>query len=396
MSSNGFNQQLLNPEVQDFIKSKEKADILAVSLGKSPFGGVAPHELATQVKGRQTALSKFPTWARTPGIYYPPTLNLEQASSEKLGRYKAGLVGGGVLVDLTGGFGVDSFCFSQRAQKVHYCERDASLAAIAAHNFGQLGAAGIEVHPGDGLEALKSIASGEASIDWIYLDPSRRREGGGRVFRLQDYQPPVASLLPGLYKYSRDILLKTAPMLDLKEGGKQLGPVREVHVLGYQNEVKELLWWLQEDWEGPADLIAADLSTSLPPLRFSEGAESLASPLWSEPLSYLYEPNACLLKAGAFKSVAVHYGLYKLHPHTHLYTSGSLLPFPGRRFEIREVLPYKPGKLPFRKANVSARNFPEPVARIRKRNRIADGGDTYLFFVRCLDESLRVLVGAPV
>lgn len=391
-----MNEELLATEVQDFIYTNKSVDVRAVSLGKSPFPGVTARELATQIKGHQTALVKFPTWAETPGIYYPPTLNLEQASSERLGQYKAGLVGGGVLVDLTGGFGVDSFCFSQRVERVHYCERDTALAAVASHNFRRLGADRIEVHPGDGLRALKDIASGEGRIDWIYLDPSRRREGGGRVFRLEDYQPPVASLLPELFQYSRNILLKTAPMLDLTEGGKQLGNVREVHVVGYQNEVKELLWWLQKDWEGPGDLIAADLKYPQPPLRFSPAEENQASATYSEPLPFLYEPNACLLKAGAFKTVAARYGLHKLHPHTHLYTSGSRIPFPGRRFEIREVLPYKPGKLPFRKANVSARNFPESVARIRRRNRIADGGDTYLFFVRCLDESLRVLVASPV
>ena len=272
---------------------------------------------------------------------------------------------------------------------------DAGLAEIAAHNFTRLGARNIEVHTGNGLEFLEEIARGKEVVDCIYLDPSRRGKGGKRVFRLSDYQPPVAELLPHLLSASQQVLLKTAPMLDLTEGQKLLEKVKEVHVVGIQNEVRELLWWLEREWTKPPEFIAVDLNYPSNPLRFSRSEESTSEVSFGMPLRYLYEPNACILKAGAFRTTALRYGLVKLHPSTHLYTSQSLVPFPGRRFEIKEILPYKPGKLPFRKANVSSRNFPESVALIRKRNRISDGGNTYLFFVRCMDESLGVLVTQP-
>lgn len=391
-----MNTKTLNIEVQVFIKENLNSDIAAISLKKSPFPGVSSQELAVQIRGMRTAAVKLPTWYATPGIYYPPTLNMEQASSEPLAHYKAGLIGGGVLVDLTGGFGVDSYFFSKGFKKVHYCERDTGLAQIAAHNFDRLGAHNIEVHVGDGLNILEEIASGKEAIDCIYLDPSRRGKGGKRVFRLSDYQPPVAEILPRLFLAGRQVLLKTAPMLDLTEGQKLLGNVREVHVVGLQNEVRELLWWLDKEWIAPPEIIASDLFYPHPALRFSESSEADSQAVFSMPKKYLYEPNACMLKAGAFKTAALRYDLSKLHPSTHLYTSQSLVPFPGRRFEIKQTHPYKPGKLAFRKANVSTRNFPESVAVIRKRNRISDGGNTYLFFIRCMDESLRVLVAEPV
>lgn len=390
-----LNKKLLNNDIQDFIKRNLNADLNAISLSKSPFPEVSPRELATQIKGLGTAAGKLPTWFATPGIYYPPSLNLEQASSEPLARYKAGLIRGETLLDLTGGFGVDSFFFSKRFKKVLYCERDADLAEIAAHNFSRLGSRNIEVHVGDGLEFLEKIAAEKEVIDCIYLDPSRRGKGGKRVFRLSDYQPPVADILPRLFSVSRQVLLKTAPMLDLTEGQKLLSNVKEVHIVGIQNEVRELLWQLEKEWEDTPALTAMDLDHPSHALKFSIAEESASEVSFGMPMKYLYEPNACMLKAGAFKITALRYGLVKLHPSTHLYTSNSLISFPGRRFEIREILPYKPGKLPFRKANVSSRNFPESVALIRKRNRISDGGNTYLFFVRCMDESLGVLVTQP-
>ena len=390
-----MNKEILKPEVQEFIINNQDTDPVSVSLKKSPFPGVTPQELALQVKGLRTAAGKLTTWAHTPGIYYPPTLNLEQASSEPLAQYKAGLVKGRFMADLTGGFGVDAYFFSARFEKVYYCERDSALAAIASHNFQVLGASNVEVSVGDGLSLLEGIRAATGGLDWIYLDPSRRGKDGGRKFRLEDYQPSVVEFLPQLFRASPNILLKTAPLLDLSEGVKQLGNVREIHITGINNEVRELLWWLQKDWQVPPEIVAADLKFPAAPLRFTRASEAAAEITCHLPMKYLYEPNACMLKAGAFKTAARHYGLFKLHPSTHLYTSDTLVPFPGRRFKIREVLPYKPGRLGFRKANVSTRNFPESVARIRKRNRIRDGGATYLFFVRCKDESLCVLVSDP-
>ncbi len=391
-----MNKQLLTSDIQDFLFKNPDLDPLAVSLAKSRFPGVSSQELAGQLSGRKKAKTKLPFWYSQPGIYYPPLLNLEQASSERTGRYKAALVEGDTMLDLTGGSGVDTFLMHEAFREVHYVERNPDLAQITAHNFKILGGQNIRVHQGEALALLQSDLKegkpfGHRSFDWIYLDPSRRKENRRKVFLLEDCEPPLPEILPELFEVSENIMVKTSPMLDITEGIRQMGNVREVHIVAVGNEVRELIWLLQKGHTQDTERIAVDLKTGFPPFRFNPTEEVDAEVPFSNPMEYLYEPNAAILKAGGFKSIAARYHLYKIHLNTHLYTSDSCIAFPGRRFKILENLEYKPGKLPYTRANVSTRNFPESVATLRKRNRIKDGGETYLFFVRSFDESLRVL-----
>jgi hypothetical protein len=387
-----LNKLLLRSDVQDFIFENTNLDPTQVSLGKSPFQGVLPGELAGQVAARKKAQTKVPLWFAQKGIYYPPMINLEQASSEDTARYKASLLkGGDAFLDLTGGSGVDTYFIGEVFREVHYAERNRDLAEIAVHNFGVLGATHIVPHVGNGLELLENTHFGSLGWDWIYLDPSRRKKNRSKVFLLQDSEPPLPDALPLLFRASRNLLVKTSPMLDLSEGTRLMEYVREVHVVSVGNEVRELLWWLQEGYEGEADRVAVELREKDGALRFRASEEARAEVAYHAPMRYLYEPNAAILKAGAFKMASSRYGLGKIHPHTHLYTSDAFVDFPGRRFEILENLAYKPGKLPFDKANVSVRNFPDSVAALRKRNKIKDGGSIYLFFIRSLDAALRVL-----
>ncbi len=368
---------------------------MSIALKSSPFDGVTPQELAQQVAGRKKTLEKLPSWHRTDAIYYPPGLNLEQASSEATARYKASLISGNWLLDLTGGFGVDSYFFSLQSDRVDYFEINAGLAEIAGHNFRQLGATNIRVHPGDGLDYLRGLQS-DNRPDWIYADPSRRHSKKGRVIRLEDYTPDIPGNLDLLLGTSENLLVKTSPMLDISAGLKALGQVTDVHVVAVANEVKELLWVIRREAPDGPRIHACDLSDEHPPFRFHPEEEAAADSRLAKPAEYLYEPGAALLKAGAFKLAGTRYGLGKLHRHTHLYTSEKLIPYPGRRFRILEDLAYKPGRLPYREGHVNSRNFPEDVARIRKRNRIKSGGNTYLFFVRVADDALRVLAAEAV
>ncbi len=368
---------------------------MSVALKKSPFPGVKPSEIAQQLAGLQKARKKLPTWFACPGIYYPPTLNLEQCSSEQTATYKAGLTSGDTLLDLTGGFGVDSYFFSKQFRQVHTCELDPDLAEIASHNFTQLGAGNISVHPKSGLEVFDELRKKSIRPDWIYADPSRRDSKGGRVVTLEDYQPDIPAHLDELLAGTDNLLLKTSPMLDLSAGSRSLRHIREIHIVAVDNEVRELLWWLQPGHEGPCTRLAINLGKG-EPMRFTPEEEGAAQCSYSLPSAFLYEPNAALMKAAPFCLLGQRHGLAKLHQHTHLYTSEELMPFPGRRFRIREVLPYKAGKLPFSKAHVATRNFPERVEVIRKRTGIKPGGDTYLFFVKTADDSLKVLVTEAV
>lgn len=370
-------------------------DIVSVALKKSPFEGVSPAELAQQLAGFQKAQKKVPAWFDCPGIYYPPALNLEQCSSQITGQYKASLTRGKSLVDLTGGFGVDSYFFSKQFEQVYYCEVDRDLAEIAAHNFSRLGAANISVHAKSGLDVLGELGRQGERPDWVYADPSRRDRSGGRVIRLEEYLPDIPAHLDRILSNTENLLVKTSPMLDLAAGSRSLHSLREIHVVAVSNEVRELLWWMQPGYTGPCTRVALDLDGG-EALRFTPEGEAAATCETDRPQAYLYEPNAALMKAAPFGLLGERFKMAKLHRHTYLYTSAQLVPFPGRRFKVLEVLPYKAGKLPFKKANIAARNFPESVERIRRRTGIKPGGDTYLFFVKTADETHKVLVTEAV
>ncbi|MGN7514715.1 MAG: THUMP-like domain-containing protein [Allomuricauda sp.] len=387
-----MNELILNTGVQDFINKKLSSDIMTVLLSKPVFEGISQKELTEQIEAKKKCKDKLPTWFISFNIYYPNKLNIEQTSSEITAAYKAEIVSGKSLVDLTGGFGVDSYFFSKKIDQVFHCEINQELSGIANHNFKVLGQENIQCSSEDGVEFLKKSTD---SFDWIYVDPSRRNDKKGKVFLLEDCLPNLPEHLPLLFKKTQHILVKTSPLLDIKMGITALNFVKEVHVVAIQNEVKELLFVLEKEYMGSIQIKTINL---LPEQRdifnFELEEEQDAQIHFGEPLSYLYEPNTAILKSGGFKSVAKAHGLVKLHPHSHLYTADNIIDFPGRRFEIHQVLPYSKKSLKtlaVSKANITTRNFPLSVAEIRKKHNIKDGGNRYLFFTKTIDDALLVL-----
>ncbi|MEM9143925.1 MAG: class I SAM-dependent methyltransferase, partial [Bacteroidota bacterium] len=357
-----MNPALLHPEVQEFISQNLKTDIPSLLLGKPPFDGISNKALAQQIVSKNKAKTKLPTWFGTAGIYYPPKQNLEQSSSERTAQYKASLVSGGSLADLTGGFGVDSYFFSKAIQEVHHCEWQQELSGIAQHNFKVLGGP-ITPHVEDGLAFLRRTTQ---LFDWIYVDPSRRDNRHNRVFLLADCEPNVPQHLDFLFSKADRILLKTSPLLDISAGTRELQGIKEIHIVAVHNEVKELLWVLEANFSGAIQIKTRNYGkTEVEQFDFSQTELTLLKTDFSEPKAYLYEPNAAILKSGAFDLVTSRHGVHKLHVHTHLYTSDQLLPFPGRQFQIVQTLPYSKRitkALGLEKANVAVRNFPETVA----------------------------------
>ena len=385
-----MNPLILNTEVQEFIRSHTEADMHRILLQKSPFPGISPQELTEQIASREKARAKLPTWFHAHGIYYPNKRNLEQCSSEATAAYKARLLPTGRVLDLTGGFGVDAYYFSKQAAEVGYWETDTRLAEIAAHNFLQLDVQNISCHTGDSLKAISEVG---IKADLLYVDPSRRNKERKRVFLLSDSVPDVTAHLPLLFKTAPELLVKTSPLLDLSAGQKALRHVRHIHVVAVDNEVKEVLWSMQRAYEGKVWITSAHLRQNQSPEEFTfpMDSEKNLPELQSEPKTYLYEPNAAIMKSGGFKSLASQYKLPKLHRHSHLYTSDELLSFPGRRFRILRTVPYSRSNmksLGIVKANVSIRNFPEPVATIRRKYNIADGGSVFLFFTTSAQKGL--------
>lgn len=343
-------------------------------------------ELAEQIQGKQKCKQKLPAWYRTPGIYYPPTLALEQCSSAATGAYKASLCQGDKLADLTGGAGVDTEFFSRQFNEAFHLERSETLSRIAAHNLPLLGARNVRFGTGDGLKLLSELPP----LDCIYLDPSRRTSENRKVFLPEDYEPDFIPHLPMLRARASRVLIKTSPLIDLKFGLKAFPGVQAIHVVSVRNECKELLWMFGPGQDDSVSVTCVNLQPQEtethadPPFVFRIIDEDHAGPAnLSTPLKFLYEPNSSILKAGAFKTVASRFGLEKLHINSHLYTSNERVSdFPGRVFHITETLTAREFGQRFKgkHVHVSTRNFPERAPAILKKYAITEGGEDFAFF----------------
>ena len=390
-----LNKSLLNPNVQKFIREHYKDDISQFILKGSPFPEISAREIAVQMEGRKKAEKKLPTWFSTETILYPKKLNLEQTSSEITAKYKSRLVSGKNLVDLTGGFGIDSFFFSEKIPQVFHCELNEELIELAGHNFNQLKPKGtIEFFHGNGIEFLQKKPN---KFDWIYLDPSRRTKSGKKVFRLEDCEPNISEHLDLLFEKAEHILVKTSPLLDINYGISAFKKVSEIHIIAISNEVKEIVWMLSPQVSKQETILKTINFTHEKEVvfqgKFSE--ENRVQPHFSEPMNYLYEPNSAIMKSGLFHSISEKFKISKLHPNSHLYTSEKLADFPGRIFKIEKILPFKPKilkrELNLEKANISTRNFPKTPEQLTKMLNLKDGGEHYLFFTTDLDGGKIVL-----
>ncbi len=387
-----MNPAILHKEVQDFIDDNLNTDIHKLLFKKSPFNDSSIQELVEQIDAKQRCKRKLPSWYNHSNIYYPNKLNIAQTSSETTAEFKANLISGDVLIDLTGGFGIDTKAFAARFDNIVHCEINTDLASIVAHNFKELEVNNVEVKSTDGLDYLKN---NDQQYDWIYLDPSRRTDTKEKVFLLKDCLPNVTTQYDLLFSRSENLMLKVSPMLDISQTISDLRFVKTVYIIAIQNEVKELLFILDKKYDGPIGMHAVDLKSDQV-TSFISMFESQEKATISEPKKYIYEPNSAILKAGLFNQVSHELKVDKLHVNSHLYTSSKLIEFPGRRFLIQSILPYDikqlKKKIPSQKANITTRNFPQTVAQIRKKTKLKDGGDFYLFFTTNLHNKHIVLI----
>lgn len=375
-----MNSNILNTEIQDFINSNLNADIASLLLKGVDFKEATAKEIIEQIEAKKRCEKKLPTWFNTLKVYYPNKLNIEQTSSEIAAKYKANLVSGSRLIDLTGGFGVDAYYFSKKIDEVIHCEINSELYKIVNHNYKVLNV-DIKCYNESGIDVLKQI---DETFDWIYIDPSRRDHCKKKVFLLSDCTPNVKTFQNLFLKYAKHVMIKTSPLLDLTATLKDLSHVKTIHIVAINNEVKELLWVLERNYNEEIHIKTVNITKEKHQIfECLLNDEINAKVAYELPLNYLYEPNSALLKSGAFNTVSHQLNINKLHKHSHLYTSKNLIEFPGRRFKIEKVLPYNK-KIFFKekisKANVTTRNFPLSVGDIRKKLKIKDGGKTYLFF----------------
>lgn len=387
-----MNDSLLNNEIQDYINTHLSTDISKLIFKGSPFKNCTIQEIAEQIESKKKCKTKLPTWFNTKNIYYPNKLNIEQTSSQITAEYKANMISGDTLIDLTGGFGVDCFHFSKTFKNITHCEINKSLSEIVNHNFRQLSNKNTEIINGNGLKFLRS---NKQKYDWIYVDPSRRSDSKEKVFLLKDCLPNVPENIDLLFEFSNNILIKNSPILDIKSAINELKYVKEIHIVAVKNEVKELLFLLEKDYTG---LLQIKTTNIIPDKNqyFNFKFGSTKSSEYHDPKKYLYEPNAAILKSGGFHEVSNQLNVFKLHQHSHLYTSDFLIDFPGRRFIVEHcITPDKKSLkklIPTSKSNITTRNYPLSVSEIRKKYKIKDGGNQYLFFTTNLHNKLVVLI----
>ena len=371
-------------------------DIRALAISLANRGVADADDVLRQAEGRQRLSAKVPSWTLVDGLLYPPRLVLEQCSGEAAARYKAEVVRrllpqGGEMADVTGGFGVDFSFLAPHFSRAVYVERQTELCRLARHNFPLLGLKNAEIIEGNAIDYLETMTP----VDLLFLDPARRDSAGRKTVLIEDCDPDVASLLPTLHAKSRFTLLKLSPMLDVHRAIATLGCVAEVHVVADGGECKDLLLVLKESPVSSPVLHIADGTARLS-LRLAD--EAAACPAYADHVgAYLYEPGPAVMKAGVFRWIAVRYGLSKLHPNSHLYTSDALVPhFPGRTFRVRAVSGFSKKELrdlraTTDRANLTVRNFPTPVGQLRQRLKVKEGGTAYWFATTLADGTHRLI-----
>lgn len=445
---------MFHQDTWDFIRKHAQDDVRKLALKRPTNPNVDLKEALVQIEGYQTARKKLPLWAENPQLVYPPRISMEQCSSETTALYKQqvvrrllqGLSGPLSMADMTGGFGIDFSYLAPLFDRAYYIEQQEILCRIAQHNLKVLGLKQAEVLHGDGVERMPE----QAPLTLVFIDPARRDQQGKKTVALSDCTPDLSAIQERIRSCSRFCMAKLSPMLDIHQALQELKGVSEVHVVSVDNECKELLLILAsgetENTTGfataekrqetddnlasateKAEEVAAnkleDASTTSiskqsnvkkpaetriccinlqkgeqQTFEYTAQEEASAEAVYTDqPGAYLYEPNTSLLKAGAYKCLCARFGVRKLHPNSHLYTSDTLCAdFPGRRFRVTGSRTFSKQDLKqiardIPQANITIRNFPSTVQELRKKLKIKEGGDRYLFATTLKNEQRIIL-----
>lgn len=445
---------MFHQDTWDFIRKHAQDDVRKLALKRPDSPNVDLKEALVQIEGYQTARKKLPLWAENPQLVYPPRISMEQCSSETTALYKQQVVrrllqsqnGPLSMADMTGGFGIDFSYLAPLFDRAYYIEQQEVLCRIAEHNLKVLGLEQAEVLHGDGVKRMPE----KAPLTLVFIDPARRDQQGKKTVALSDCTPDLSAIQERIRSCSRFCMAKLSPMLDIHQALQELKGVSEVHVVSVDNECKELLLILASGetentteiatagkrQETDCNLASVTDKTEEVTANKLEGAsttsksernavnkpeeiriccinlqkgeqqtfeytaqeEATAEAVYTDqPGAYLYEPNTSLLKAGAYKCLCARFGVRKLHPNSHLYTSDTLCAdFPGRRFRVTGSRTFSKQDLKqiardIPQANITIRNFPSTVQELRKKLKIKEGGDRYLFVTTLKNEQHIIL-----
>ena len=388
----------MNTATRDFIEKHLKDDVRQLALQKFP-DDVDKMLVLNQIEARQLLSKKVPSWASNPDLLFPKHLSIEQCSSELTAKYKASIIeGGDTFVDLTGGLGIDSYFLSEKFKTSYYVENQKELCDLAEHNFGVLGRK-ITVVNSD----AESFLSKNQNFDLIFIDPARRDIYNRKMVSLHDCSPDVVDLQNVLLKNAKNVLIKASPMLDISLITNELQNISEIHIVSVKNECKEILIKIEPGFEGEikyfcVNFVGNDLKTSQF-FEFSEISECSEYSSFAPTIKrYLYEPNASLMKSGAFKLISQRFGIEKLHVNSHLYTSDHLVSdFPGRIFEVVGFAPFnkkikKELLNDITEASVATRNFPLSANELRKSLNLKESDKNFIFGTTLIGEKKVVIL----
>ncbi|MGH1404682.1 MAG: THUMP-like domain-containing protein [Alphaproteobacteria bacterium] len=389
-------RQLLNPDIQKFIKDHEHENVKELALKKLPDQTWNAPLILDQIKVRQRAKTKSKNLYDTDCFIFPKSNVFEQTSSCACAAYKSSLTHGQSFIDLTAGGGVDAYYISKRFLSGSLIEHDAETAELLSHNFNHLKTnCTITIENTDAAQALGSISP----VDFVFIDPARRENNKRGIYDLASCSPNIVELLPTLKSKTKRLMIKTSPILDIEQAVQILGHVNQVHVVQWNNECKEVLYLLDFTQEiDRDDLIITSVNLdnngqAIQKFSYRLSDEKRSECAYTDPQKYIYEPGAAFLKAGGFKSIALFHDVGKLHPHSHLYTSDHIHPdFPGKRYEVMEIIPAKTKKLPVSKADLALRNFPGTVDNLRKKLKLSDGGEYRIFATTLKDDSKKLII----
>ena len=385
----------MNKATLDFIREHADADVRQLALQARKYPEVDLTYALEQIAGRQKAKMKLPSWAKIDGMVYPPHISMEQCSSELTAKYKAEIVPyGNCLVDLTGGFGVDFSFIAKKFKHAVYVERQNHLCAIASENFRLLGLDNAEAVNADGIEYLHQMDH----ADLVFIDPARRDDHGGRTYGIADCTPNVLEVMDELMQKTDMLLLKLSPMLDWRKAVRDLGGASEVHIVSVDNECKELLIMVRHDVQQIKVVCVNLLSNGERDVFEFDDTESTPMHQKISSKTYLFEPNASIMKAGCFDEIQARFPVAQLDNNSHLFVSDHEIPdFPGRRFKIEHVTSMNKRELKealtgIDRANIAVRNFPVSVAELRKKLKLKDGGDVFIFATTVAKEGHQLFI----
>lgn len=373
-------------EIREFIRIHKNTPLPEVALLLGKRKELPKDFILNQINGWQKSKDKLPEWHSQQNILYPDNLSLEQASSERTAKYKACLASGQSMADLTGGLGIDCYYFSKKFKTSHYVEPDKERLKAARHNFAILGANLINCHQSTAEDFLKAVEK----LDFIYLDPDRRSKNKKQIL-IEDCNPDLTGLQDRVFSKTESYMVKFSPMLDISLALEKLKYIEQVHVVSVDNECKEILFIGKKEYQNEAQIHAVNFqSEEMEKMIFMVSEEKNCDAQIGELGKYLYEPNASIRKAGAFKLISKEFQMQKLHINTHLYSSDKHIEdFPGRVFKIVEEI--NPKTIRSGKLNVISKNFPMKAVAIKKKYKIKDGQDDYLI-ATTLSDSRKVFL----